>query len=216
MNPSKHISQKLVVRAAHLAAERRKLVLGSKHAQRLFPGGKIVPLKRTKEEAIAMVLALGNQVEECVEWPRLSKKGYGIITFEGKEHYAHRLSFEVANGSIQDNLEVCHRCDNPACINPAHLFQATHKQNMMDMANKGRWGNKISPGSSNGFARWSESDVLRMREMRNSGMTFRAIGAVFGCGDTSVYYATRKGWKHLKTNAEPAPQPSEENFDLNV
>lgn len=67
--------------------------------------------------------------------------GYGVVMIggrKGKRFYTHRLYWEKYNGPIPDDLHVLHKCDNPACINPDHLFLGTHKENMEDMIAKGR------------------------------------------------------------------------------
>lgn len=64
--------------------------------------------------------------------------GYGIVTINGKKQRAHRASFQHFNGPLENGLFVCHKCDCPPCVNPDHLFQATHAENMLDMSQKGR------------------------------------------------------------------------------
>lgn len=78
-------------------------------------------------------------MSNCINWNGAkSKKGYGVVRLDGKILYVHRMSFRLHNGPIPKGNLVCHRCDNPACYNPEHLFVGTAQRNTDDMKNKGR------------------------------------------------------------------------------
>jgi len=64
--------------------------------------------------------------------------GYGVLYHEEKQQLAHRLSYEAFIGPIPEGMNICHRCDNPPCVNYNHLFAGTQKQNLKDMKEKGR------------------------------------------------------------------------------
>lgn len=65
--------------------------------------------------------------------------GYGIVFLNGVQKItAHRCSWQMHRGPIPEGMDVCHRCDTPACVNPDHLFVAPHRENMIDMVVKGR------------------------------------------------------------------------------
>ena len=71
--------------------------------------------------------------------------GYGVLFADGRQQYAHRLSIEHIGGKSVGDLVVCHRCDNPWCINPDHLFIGTMKDNQQDSKRKGRNGAQKHP-----------------------------------------------------------------------
>src|SRR5690348_4092351 len=92
----------------------------------------------------------------CWPWTgSVDTGGYGHIRNEsGKMASAHRLAFEIAFGYWPGEMHVLHRCDNPRCVNPSHLFLGTHEQNMLDMASKGRA--VVACGEKSNLARLSE------------------------------------------------------------
>jgi hypothetical protein len=102
----------------------------------------------------------------CWDWPGAKNSmGYGQVRFGGRVHYIHRLSYEIHSGPIPDGFDVCHRCDNPICSNPAHLFAAPHVDNMLDASRKGRMaGNGNQRGAASSSARLTEADVMAIRQ----------------------------------------------------
>ena len=70
------------------------------------------------------------------------QSGYGRFSINQKVHRAHRVSYFLYNGNITNKFYICHKCDNPKCVNPKHLYQGTAKDNSKDMCEKGRSGRR--------------------------------------------------------------------------
>jgi hypothetical protein len=110
-----------------------------------------------------------------------------------KHIYAHRFSAFLHFGDIQDKI-VCHKCDNPRCVNPEHLFVGTIKDNMRDMYNKGR--NVHYKGSLNHNSKLTESDVAIIR--KNTTLSVKQLSDKFGVHqDTVRAVINRRNWKHI-------------------
>lgn len=109
-----------------------------------------------------------------------NNKGYGQIGDGTRVVLAHRVSFELRNGPIPSGMQVLHGCDNPACVNPEHLFLGTAKDNMQDMHRKGRG----QSGSSHRWARLSDVDVTAIRSI--VGLTQQEIADRYGVSRAAV------------------------------
>lgn len=124
-------------------------------------------------------------------------RGYGRIGGGGKRGnplLAHRVSWEIHFGKIPARLIVCHRCDNPSCVNPTHLFVGTHEDNTQDAVRKGR----ISRGSSRHNARLSEKDIPEVRRRLAIGESYSSVAALFGVSAALIGDVARGvTWKHV-------------------
>jgi len=77
--------------------------------------------------------------DRCWTWTGCgTPKGYGVVGYLGRQAYAHRVSWIIHNGPIPSGMSVCHRCDNPPCVRPEHLFLGTALDNNRDSRDKGR------------------------------------------------------------------------------
>lgn len=79
---------------------------------------------------------------QCWEWTGsgFSKDGYGLFSFKAVSYRSHRISYYLFNGNISKDKFICHKCDNPKCVNPKHLFEGTGADNAHDRDIKGRRG----------------------------------------------------------------------------
>jgi hypothetical protein len=138
------------------------------------------------------------KADDCWLWLGFKvESGYGSFTINGKNFKAHRVSYLLANGSINDDLLVLHSCDVRACVNPRHLFQGTPKDNSQDAVRKGRQ-TKIY-GERNGNRKLTRRQVQAIRRMcRERKMTQKAIAKLFGVSGTTVYYVSSgERWENL-------------------
>lgn len=134
----------------------------------------------------------------CREWTGfVNQRGYGMMAWRGRNgHLAHRLAWELTHGPISPGLFVCHRCDNPSCCNPEHLFLGTVADNNRDMMEKGR--NVTLRGERNGRAKLTREQVLRLREAKSRGEPIWQIGKDFGVSKSTAYAAARgEFWSHV-------------------
>ena len=118
------------------------------------------------------------EADDCWEWEATKHgRGYGYFYTspyysQRKMDFAHRFSYHLYNGiKPTEKDSVCHKCDNPKCVNPNHLFLGTHTDNMRDMVNKGR--------NYNPKQKLSEQDIIDILKMRTDGMLLKQIALIF-------------------------------------
>lgn len=133
----------------------------------------------------------------CWEWTgSKDRKGYGRIasTLLAKNLKAHRVSYELHVGPIPPGLSVLHRCDNPSCVRPDHLFVGANDDNMQDMRNKGRGPS----GEANPNARLTEADVKYIRRAIDSGEPLRRIAKRLRVSPGAVFsVSSGRTWAHV-------------------
>jgi hypothetical protein len=122
-------------------------------------------------------------------------KGYGLLSFGNRPARAHRVAWQLTNGDIPPGLFVCHRCDNPPCCNPEHLFLGTNTDNMRDASQKGR----LSGGP--GQPKLTAEQVIGARQ-RHPGVCYSALakefGVTFECIKNAVRGFTWASLNHLE------------------
>lgn len=147
---------------------------------------------------------------ECWNWTgSTNESGYGQVfdNDAGRSVLAHRASYQAFIGAIPDldgyhGACVCHRCDNPRCINPAHLFIGTHRDNMSDMAEKGRHRNSQKNAAYNHedhpMAKLSPDVVRRLRSRRHSADEITNLAVQFWVSKTTLRdAASGKTWRNI-------------------
>ena len=134
----------------------------------------------------------------CWNWiAGTNYSGYGTFycTINGKRtnHAAHRYSYFLYNAKLPKDMFVCHKCDNPLCVNPDHLFLGTHQDNMQDMFEKGRCRNQwLKEFKDKEGETMSAADVIK-KLMKKTGLSTRALSRVLNFPENAVsYYATGK------------------------
>lgn len=166
-------------------------------------------MRRDPETGRVVAVPIGDRF-----WPKVDKsdelggcwiwrgdrdsRNYGRIRDFRKGHErsigAHRVAYQLTHGQIPDRLVVCHRCDNPPCVNPAHLFLGTMKDNQSDMARKGR----SARGERQGGAKLSEQDIPRIRELYAAGSTQREVAQAFGVSQGTISLIVKGAvWGHV-------------------
>jgi predicted XRE-type DNA-binding protein len=136
--------------------------------------------------------------DACWLWTGyIRENGYGIVGIKGKEYKAHRVSYFIEHGRIDNDRLVLHRCDVRACVNPSHLFLGTPKDNSQDAVKKGR--NTKLYGEQNGKAKLTRAAVLAIRRIcKRGGVYQKTVAKQFGVSEATVSYVVNGGrWGKL-------------------
>lgn len=134
--------------------------------------------------------------------------GYGRIGWHGRIVRAHRLAYQLVHGPIPDGLLVCHSCDVPSCVNPAHLWVGTDLENKDDSKRKGRrpqgpthrsvtHPHTVPRGERHWKAKLTPNQVEMIRLLVLAGARARTIARDYGIGTHHVYaLAAGRAWRH--------------------
>ncbi len=140
---------------------------------------------------------LPKELDKCWLWTgAASPSGYGVMSANGEHDRAsHRISYLLHVGPIAQGLFVCHRCDNPPCVNPSHLFLGNHKDNAADALSKGRF----PLGEKHHNAKLTAEKVREARQRYVPyRVTVKELAAEYGVKEASLYQAiNRLTWKHV-------------------
>ena len=112
--------------------------------------------------------------------------GYGVLWVDGQNRYAHRFAFELLVGRIPDGLCVCHKCDYPPCVRPAHLFLGTNADNIRDASKKGRL-----VSGDRAWQRRNPERVIRGEHHRGAKLTDQQVSQI------RSHTSGRHGWKTM-------------------
>ncbi len=147
----------------------------------------------------------GPTADACWTWVgSRTPAGYGHLHIDGRPMYAHRFSWALnSGGPVPDDQCVLHRCDNPPCVRPDHLFVGTRGDNVRDAASKGRLWAQARPedvprGEQHAQAKLTEDIVRKIRERVANGESQRAMSREYGVDRVAIRNVVlRKTWRHV-------------------
>src|SRR3990172_29465 len=150
-----------------------------------------------KRELVDYFWSQIDQTGSCWLWigPINSGNGYGRFSFEMREVYAHRVSYELHYGPIPTGRQVCHHCDNHLCVHPDHLFLGTQRENNLDRDFKDR----VRHGENHASAKLTEADVIAIREAYAANQTtYRALAQQYNVSHGTISgIIGRRTWKRV-------------------
>lgn len=148
---------------------RRAKVKGlcTSHTQQRYRGGPLKPLQGDIPVEDRFWSKVDSSAPGCWPWTATRNSGgYGHIRVGEKMRSAHRVSYELTHGPIPEGMQVMHSCDNPACVNPAHLSLGSNQDNLLDMARKRRQWNQGRSTCSSGHE-YTEENIYRPKSRPN-------------------------------------------------
>lgn len=151
-------------------------------------------MTHTADQVLARFLSLIIQREPdaCWEWSGArSTAGYGQLRTGGRLGYAHRFSYQHFVGPIPPKMQVCHKCDNPPCVNPNHLFVGTAKDNAADMVRKGRGANGDRTRSRDVLAKLNPANVVDIRRdyvAHSRHANTKTLARKYGVTQAAIWY----------------------------
>lgn len=131
--------------------------------------------------------------DDCWEWihNKTDRDGYGRFSLRGYPYRAHRISYAIENGDPK-GLCVCHTCDNPICVNPAHLWSGTNRDNTDDKVTKDRQAR----GEEDGNSKLTKGQVVEILASKETNI---ALAAQYQVSDSLIAHIRRgRIWKHLE------------------
>lgn len=133
----------------------------------------------------------------CWEWKKSRhRQGYGNFPYKRKVLLAHRVAWKLFKGDLDDKILVCHRCDNPPCCNPDHLFLGTDRDNTRDAFAKGRVPRR--KGEDHYCAKLTNEIILEIRRLADEGMKYADISKKLNVKIGNISgIVTKNSWKHV-------------------
>ena len=206
-SPPKTRSRQTMKTCSIAGCDRKHKALGlcGAHYRRWYVGGSVTAGKpvrfnhscKTIAEAAAIFWSrVDRNAAGCWNWDGVKpQKEYGRMKIAGKTWLAHRLAWVLTHGDIPPKLWVLHSCDNPSCVNPAHLFLGTPLDNTTDAMEKGR----MAIRERHPWTRLTWRSVEEIRAALRAGETQIAVGKRFGVSNSTVSLIARnKAWNHRK------------------
>lgn len=166
-----------------LCVNPKHLYLGHKRS------GSITPVPQRFEKLFAK-----GTPTDCWEWQAVKNQGgYGRLLVEGRLQVAHRISYRIYVGELSEDIRVLHKCDNPGCVNPSHLFLGTQSDNMIDCSRKGRM---VRPkGEDNHQSKLTKKAV---QDIRSSQESARKMSEKYGVTRQHIWrIRNNKFWKEV-------------------